>query len=321
MPPIHEQHRIVAKIEELFSRLDAGVEALKQIQTQLKRYRQSMLEAAMEGRLTAEWRKQHKDELEPAEKLLESILKERREKWEAEQLANYKAKGKKLPENWQSGYKEPTPPDTADLPELPDGWVYVTIEMLSEWTNGKGLTKKQMIAGDYLVYGGNGSVGSHRKYLRDKKCIVVGRVGAHCGNIHIAKEKSWITDNAIYSKWCSNQFLLPFAEIILSSKNLNKIAGGSGQPYVSQALLNTLIIGIPSNAEQEIVASEVERIFSIIDETEKLVESELKRSRSLRQSILKRSFEGKLVSQDPNDEPASVLLERIKAEKAKAKKS
>ena len=104
------------------------MDALQQVQIQLKRYRQSVLKAAVEGRLTAEWREQNKDELEPADKLLERILKERREKWEAEQLANYKAKGKTPPDNWQSKYKEPKPPNTTDLPELPEGWVWTTFE-------------------------------------------------------------------------------------------------------------------------------------------------------------------------------------------------
>jgi len=99
IPPLPEQQRIVAKIEELFTKLDAGVESLKQAQLQLKRYRQSVLKAAVEGKLTAEWREQRsvqvsKDELEPAEKLLERILKERREKWEADQLVKYEVQGK-----------------------------------------------------------------------------------------------------------------------------------------------------------------------------------------------------------------------------------
>ena len=135
---------------------------------------------------------------------------------------------------------------------------------------------------------------SHKEYLSEKECLVVGRVGAHCGNIHIAKEKSWITDNAIYSKWCSNHFILQYAEILLSSKNLNNIAGGSGQPYVSQALLNPLVIGIPSTSEQKVVVKEVERIFSIIEKTQKLVESELKRS----QSLTRCSWLRKLPNQD-----------------------
>jgi len=136
IPPLTEQQRIVAKIEELFTKLDAGIEALKKSKEQLKRYRQSVLKAAVEGRLTEEWREQHlpaspcsaqasKGKLEPADKLLERILIERREKWEAEQLSKYKSNGKKPPKNWQDKYKEPTPPDTTNLPELPIMWSWV----------------------------------------------------------------------------------------------------------------------------------------------------------------------------------------------------
>ncbi|MBC8458546.1 MAG: restriction endonuclease subunit S, partial [Deltaproteobacteria bacterium] len=113
LPPFPEQHRIIAKIEELFTKLDAGVEALKLVQAQLKRYRQSVLKAAVEGRLTVEWREQNKDELEPADKLLERTQEEKK--------ANL---GKK--------YKESIPVDTSDLPKLPYGWLWLRAETICE---------------------------------------------------------------------------------------------------------------------------------------------------------------------------------------------
>ncbi len=125
LPPLPEQHRIVTKIEELFTQVDAGVELLKKLKAKLKRYRQSVLKAAVEGKLTKDWREAHQGELEPASVLLECILKERREKWEAEQLAQMKAKGKTpKDEKWKLKYKEPVAPNTSDLPELPEGWCY-----------------------------------------------------------------------------------------------------------------------------------------------------------------------------------------------------
>ena len=110
LPPLNEQRRIVEKIEELFTKLDAGVRSLKQTQALLKSYRRSVLKAAVEGELSREWREAHQDELEPASELLERILQERREKFT----------GKK--------YKEPASPDTSELPALPDGWAWTTVD-------------------------------------------------------------------------------------------------------------------------------------------------------------------------------------------------
>ncbi len=95
----------MAKIEELFTKLDAGVEALERAQKLLKRYRQSVLKAAVEGKLTEQWRAEHKDEIEPASELLKRILAERRKKWEEAELAKYEAKGKKPPKGWRRGIR------------------------------------------------------------------------------------------------------------------------------------------------------------------------------------------------------------------------
>lgn len=131
LPPLAEQHRIVAKIEELFTKLNAGVESLEKAKAQLKRYRQSVLKAVVEGKLTEEWRVAYKGELEPASVLLERILKERREKWEAEQLAQMKAKGK-MPkdDSWKKKYKEPASPKNPRFTKLPEGWNLVSGDMV-----------------------------------------------------------------------------------------------------------------------------------------------------------------------------------------------
>ena len=118
LAPLNEQRRIVAAIEEQFSRLDAGVEALKRLQANLKRYKAAVLKAACEGKLVP----QNPDD-EPASELLARILRERRAKWEADQ----RAKGK---DPRKLKYPEPAAPDTDGLPELPEGWVWATVEQL-----------------------------------------------------------------------------------------------------------------------------------------------------------------------------------------------
>ena len=129
IPPLSEQRRIVAKIEELFSDLDAGVVALERVRANLKQYRAAVLKAAVQGKLTEEWRAQHPD-TEPASMLLERILTERRRQWEKDQLAKFAQAGKQPPKGWQSKY---APPEDAahSLPDLPGHWCWVTIDAIA----------------------------------------------------------------------------------------------------------------------------------------------------------------------------------------------
>ena len=127
LPPINEQHRIVAEIETQFSRLNAVVTAFKRVQANLKRYRASVLQVACEGRLVpteAELARAEGCSYESAEQLLQRILQERRAQWQSEQLANMQAEGK-VPKDdrWKSKYREPVKPDMNGLPELLEGWV------------------------------------------------------------------------------------------------------------------------------------------------------------------------------------------------------
>ena len=135
LAPQNEQRRIVEKIEELFSDLDAGAAALDRARANLKRYRASILKAAVDGSLTAEWRAKH-PKVEPASKLLERILKERRRNWEAAQLVKFAAVGKQPVTNWQAKYVEPTPPEKSDLPDLPKGWCWASVEQIGEVQGG-----------------------------------------------------------------------------------------------------------------------------------------------------------------------------------------
>ncbi|MBT3042656.1 MAG: restriction endonuclease subunit S [Candidatus Thiodiazotropha sp. (ex Codakia orbicularis)] len=130
--PLDQQKRIVAKIEELFSHIDAGIDALKKAKQLLKQYRQSVLKAAVTGELTKEWREANKDKLEPASQLLERILKERRQKWEEQQLEQFKDKGK-MPKDdkWKEKYKEPVFEGHADL-EVCEDWTYVSLDMIAD---------------------------------------------------------------------------------------------------------------------------------------------------------------------------------------------
>jgi type I restriction enzyme S subunit len=133
VPPRSEQERIVAKIDELFSELDAGVASLKRARALLKKYRQAVLKAAVTGELTRDWRERHQGEIEETgAELLQRILKARREAWEAAELAKLRAKGKPPKDDgWKQKYKEPQPPDPTGLPALPEGWAWATVLQIS----------------------------------------------------------------------------------------------------------------------------------------------------------------------------------------------
>ena len=133
--PTAEQERIADAFDELLSDLDAGVAALERVRDKLKLYRGAVLKAAVEGALTAQWRRQH-PQTEPASELLKRILAERRQRWEAKQLRKFQEKGREPPKNWKAKFKEQVAPDAADLPRLPEGWCWASFDQIGETQGG-----------------------------------------------------------------------------------------------------------------------------------------------------------------------------------------
>jgi type I restriction enzyme S subunit len=344
LPPLPEQHRIVAKIEELFSDLDKGIENLKKAQEQLKLYRQAVLKHAFEGKLTQQWRKQNAEKLEPAEKLLEQI-KEERKKHREKQLDAWRQEVKQWEESGKKGRKprkprKPTelPPLTeeelADLPELPEGWGWVKISFITKNIQyGYTQSSSQKIIGPKFlritdiqnnkVNWGKVpycKIEDHKKqkYLLEKGDILFARTGATVGKSFLVK------DNIPESIFASYLIRLQLFEDIerayifnyfQSSRYWKQITEGKvgvGQPNVNGTKLSKLRIPLCPQKEQHQIVAEIESRLSVCDKLEETIEESLKKAELLRQSILKKAFEGKLVPQDPEDEPAEKLLERIK---------
>ena len=320
--PLPEQHRIVEKIEELFSDLDAGVSALKRAKANLKRYRASVLKSAVEGRLTEECRKEH-PQAEDGGMLLDRILRERHPKWEKDQLLKFKEKGKQPPENWESKYEEPSAPDASELPELPEGWVWATVDQVTDNHDGHRVPLKSEVrdtrAGQYPYYGASGVIDDIDDYLFDGEYLLIAEDGANLLSrstpiAFMATGRFWVNNHAhVVQTW--GGVPLQYLSVFLNATNLALFVTGTAQPKLTQASLNKIVIPLPPLAEQKQIVALVEERLSQIDSAQKTIDAELIRSKRLRQSILKQAFEGKLVPQDPKDEPASVLLERIKASK------
>lgn len=346
LPPRKEQDRIVANIDILFSMLDAGVAALKRVKAKLKRYRAAVLKAAVEGKLTAEWRKQHPD-VEPASKLLERILQERRRKWEESQLAKFAAAGREPPKGWREKYQEPAEPETCALPALAEAWCWASVEQCAssaKFAITDGPFGSNLKTAHYTEYGplvirlqniGDGVFVREDAHISPERFSLLERHSVKAGDIVTAMLGERLPRACLIPldippaivkadcvKIAVNSMLVP--QYLLAVLNAHptrqrastKIAG-VGRPRLNLEKLRPMAVPLPPHTEQRQIVAEIERRLSIVDELEAEVEADLKRAGRLRQSILKRAFEGRLVPQDPADEPAEKLLERISATAAK----
>jgi type I restriction enzyme S subunit len=352
--PSLEQCRIVAEIEKQFTRLDAALAALKRVQANLKRYRASVLKAACEGRLVpteAELARADGRDYEPADRLLNRILAARRAWWEQEQLQKMQDRGEP-PKNdrWKQKYKEPSPPDLVDLPDLPAGWCWASVEQLASpeprsiqsGPFGSSLLHSEFQESGVLAIGidnvldGKFSLGSQNrigqakydelmKYSArplDVLITVMATVG-RCCVLPQDTERAIITKH-VYRISVDLALVNPFflMNALRGSgavqAQLKRGIRGQTRPGINGTILRALAIPLPPIHEQSRIIAEIDRRLSLVYAMDDAVQGGLKRSDRLRQSVLKLAFEGRLVPQDPNDEPASVLLDRIRAERAPA---
>lgn len=340
LPPLAEQARIVAKLEELLSELDAGVAELRAAQRKLGQYRQSLLKAAVEGALTATWRAQNPP-TETGAELLQRILKERRERWEAKQLAKFHEQGKTPPKDWQKKYPEPTQPDTTNLPELPEGWVWGSVEQLGCVQLGRQRSPNKIGKANPTPYIRAANITEAGIDLTDvlemefsesekeKFALKVGDVlltEASGSPEHVGRPAIWKHDEGLF---CFQNTVLRFTPEGIGSEYafiaflamqklgvFSRLSGGVGINHLSAGKFSKLPVPLPPVVEQLAVVKLVSDGFSQCDEQLASNKYSLKQAAAQRQNILRAAFAGELVAQDPEDEPANVLLERIRTERA-----
>ncbi|MCX9546225.1 restriction endonuclease subunit S [Vibrio cholerae] len=345
-----EQGRIVDKIEELFSELDEGVKELKAAQNKLSQYRQSLLKSAVEGSLTQQWRAENSDQVqETGEQLLARILKQRREQWQQQKLAEFAEKGKIPPKNWQDKYPEPVQPDTTDLPELPEGWVWASLDMLGDIVSGvtKGTKRKADIAVREVPYLRVANV--QRGFLNldeiktipatesdiKKYTLVPGDILFNEGGDRDKLGRGWVwygeVENCIHQNhvFRMRAFVTDLVPEFIShhGNTFGKLwfqsAGKqtTNLASINKGILQEFPVPLAPVIEQNKIIELLEEELTLLAKQEEYTLAALTASEAQRKNILKSAFSGQLVPQDPNDEPASVLLEKIKQEReALAKK-
>jgi type I restriction enzyme S subunit len=353
LPPLNEQGRIMTKVEELMSELDKGVESLRTTQEQLKVYRQSVLTRAFEGELTAKWRDLNKDKLRSQDQLLARLKKEREAHYQKE-LADWKSitRNRKADSPDGSRSMQPRPPKgianlpdgvRSSLPAIPDTWLW---EKLGWMTCGveygtaakssgagsvpvirMGNLQNAVIDWEDLVYTSDVNeiekyrlVGGDVLFNRTNSPELVGKTAIYRGERPAIFAGYLIRINH-FDAVVDSQYLNLFLNSHLAKKYGNSVkTDGVNQSNINGEKLQSYPFPYCSLAEQiEIVRILDERI-SLADRLIEDIDAQLKKSTALRQSILKKAFSGQLVAQDPHDEPASVVLEKIKGEKAKEAK-
>lgn len=347
LPPDSERSRIDEKLDELLSDLEAGEAELKAAQKKLTQYRQSLLKAAVEGALTAAWREQQRAQLPPAEsgdQLLQRILTERRARWEAKQLAKFKAQGKAPPKDWQKKYPEPVQPDTTDLPALPQGWVWASLDMLGEIASGvaKGTKRDDKTPVREVPYLRVANVQRGYLDLSEVKTILAterdiedlalqnGDVLFNEGGDRDKLGRGWVWRNEVPECIHQNHVfrMRPFLpgmnpEFISHHGNTfgklwfqNAGKQTTNLASINMTMLRAFPVPVAPPEEQVEIVEQIKQQLEALGRQEQATELGLKQSTAQRQNILRAAFSGQLVPQDPSDEPAADLLERIRAERA-----
>ncbi len=355
LPPPGEQQRIVEKVEVLFEEIDRGVESLRAAKNGIALYRQSLLKSAFEGRLTADWRAQNPDKLECPDALLARAEHERSEwqrvaftKW-TEQVEAWQSAGAKGPKPRRPEASMPAPALTLEeravLPIIPEGWVFLRLRDIAEVGSGMSVSKARTpevpVNVPYLrvsnVQRGFLDLGeiktmqiemSQTASLRLRQWDVLFNEGGDRDKLG----RGWVWESQIPHCITQNHVFRasPFRRDLAWSKYISQWGNSFGRDYFEKggkqttnlaSINKTVLKGLPvpycSPAEQTKIVEILDTRLEAAEMLDMEIDASLARADALRQSILKKAFSGQLVPQNPDDEPASGLLERIQVGRAR----
>ena len=182
-----------------------------------------------------------------------------------------------------------------------NGWKCKKFSECLRLKSGDSLTSKKMIPGEFYVFGGNGVAGTHNEFNLSGDNVIIGRVGALCGNVRNVTEKIWLTDNAFKviqtEKYMDNRFLT----YLLNFKNLRSYARQSAQPVISNSSLKDIELNFPeSEAEQRLVVKKIDALHVKVEQFKSIYQQKLEDLKELKQSLLQKAFSGELTAEKAN---------------------
>lgn len=308
LPPLAEQHRIVAKVDELMALCDEleaarteqemkrdrlaaaslarlntpdpetfrddarfaldALPALTARPDQIKQLRQTILNLAVRGKLVPQ-----DPADEPAEELYAKV-----ERWRLYEI------GRK---NIRAPRKPLLPIEKNEFPYgCPQGWMFARLGSLIYIQSGDGLTAANMKDGPFPVFGGNGVNGYHDHHNVDKPTVVIGRVGYYCGSVHVTPERAWVTDNAFITHFPEDLIRLRFLVLLLNATNLKEEENATAQPVISGSKIYPLVVGLPPLAEQHRIVAKVDELMALCDQLETSLTSADETRRKLLDALL-----------------------------------
>ena len=357
LPPLPEQRAIVAKIEQLFSKLAHGIASLKAAQEKLAVYRKSVLKKAFEGELTRQWREQQTN-LSNTDELLKQIKAEL-DDYHQRQLQDWQAAVKVWKAAGKEGKKpakpkkytviaELTREDLSKLPELPDEWSWHKLGNICQRIQigpfgsqmhrheyvekGVPVVNPQHIKSHQIsprVFISEEKAASLSQYVLEENDVILGRRGEMGRSAYIStKEDGWLCGSGslfvrLGGLFKGNLYSLIFSERRVTNY-LEEKGSGTTMTNLNSTILSELPIQLIPLEEQAQIIKEVEARFSVCDNLQKEIERGLQKAEALRQSVMKKAFEGRLLNESeldaccaaPDWEPAQQLLARIQSEKS-----